>query len=228
MRARSQPPSDAHRAEMVRRHLAGRGIRDRRLLEAMGSVPREAFVPPAQRRSAYADRALPLGFAQTVSQPYVVAVTLEALRLAPTDRVLEVGAGSGYAAAVASRLVADVVAVERIESLATDARARLQSLGFDNVTVVWGDGAQGHPLGAPYDAIFLSAASPAVPEALFGQLAAGGRLVAPVGRAGRDQQLALYENPARGDRPPEGGPPGARLLPVAFVPLLPGVRPAEQ
>ena len=228
MRARSQPPSDAHRAEMVRRHLAGRGIRDRRLLEAMGSVPREAFVPPAQRRSAYADRALPLGFAQTVSQPYVVAVTLEALRLAPTDRVLEVGAGSGYAAAVASRLVADVVAVERIESLATDARARLQSLGFDNVTVVWGDGAQGHPLGAPYDAIFLSAASPAVPEALFGQLAAGGRLVAPVGRAGRDQQLALYENPARGDRPPDGAPPGARLLPVAFVPLLPGVRPAEQ
>ena len=228
MRARSQPPSDAHRAAMVRRDLAGRGVRDRRLLEAMGSVPREAFVPPAQRRSAYADRALPLGFGQTVSQPYVVAVTLEALRLAPTDRVLEVGAGSGYAAAVASRLATEVVAVERIESLATAARARLRSLGFDNVTVVWGDGAQGHPPGAPYDAIFLSAASAAVPEALFGQLAAGGRLVAPVGRVGRDQQLALYENPARGDRPPEGRPPGARLLPVAFVPLLPGVRPAEQ
>ncbi|MCY3924558.1 MAG: protein-L-isoaspartate O-methyltransferase, partial [bacterium] len=138
---------------MVRRDLARRGVRDQRVLEAMGSVPREAFVPSTQRRSAYADRALPLRFGQSVSQPYVVAVTLEALRLAPTDRALEVGAGSGYAAAVASRLAAEVFAVERIEALAADARARLGALGFDNVTVVWADGAQGHPPGAPYDAI---------------------------------------------------------------------------
>ena len=229
MRARSQPPFDARRAEMVRRDLAGRGIRDRRLLEAMGSVPRETFVPSPQRRSAYADRAQPLGFGQTVSQPYVVAVTLEALRLAPDDSVLEVGAGSGYAAAVASRLAANVVAMERIESLAAGARKRLRTLGFDNVTVVWADGAQGHPPGAPYDAIFLSAATPTVPEVLFEQLAPGGRLVAPVGRVGRDQQLALYENPASGDTPPESATHrSTRLLPVAFVPLLPGLRTAKK
>lgn len=214
---------------MVHRHLAARGIRDERLLEAMGAVPREAFVPSAQRRSAYADRALPLGFGQTVSQPYVVAVTLEALRLAAGDSVLEVGAGSGYAAAVASRLAARVVAVERIERLAAAAQERLRSLGFDNVTVVWGDGAEGHPPGAPYDAVFLSAATPEVPGALFGQLAPGGRLVAPVGRAGRDQQLALYEKPARAEESPdEKVHRSAGLLPVAFVPLLPGLRPGAK
>ena len=229
MRARSQPPSDARRVEMVRRDLAGRDVRDPRLLEAMGSVPREAFVLSPQRRSAYADRALPLGFGQTVSQPYVVAVTLEALRLAPGDSVLEVGAGSGYAAAVASRLAASVVAVERIERLAIGARKRLRTLGFDNVTVVWADGTQGHPPGAPYDAIFLSAAALAVPEALFEQLAPGGRLVAPVGRSGRDQQLDLYENPERHDPSPDtAARRSTRLLPVAFVPLLPGVRSTEK
>lgn len=210
---------------MVRRDLARRGVRDQRVLAAMGSVPREAFVPSTQRRSAYADRALPLRFGQTVSQPYVVAVTLEALRLMPTDRALEVGAGSGYAAAVASRLAAEVVAVERIERLACGARERLESLGYGNVTVVWADGSEGHPSGAPYDAVFLSAAAPAVPRALFEQLAPGGRLVAPVGAASRDQQLALYEKPEPGDGAPDGEVRRcAGLLPVAFVPLLPGVR----
>ncbi|MDE0654287.1 MAG: protein-L-isoaspartate(D-aspartate) O-methyltransferase [bacterium] len=210
---------------MVKHDLAGRGVRDQRVLEAMGSVPREAFVPTTQRRSAYADRALPLRFGQTVSQPYVVAVTLEALRLAPTDRALEIGAGSGYAAAVASRLAAEVFAVERIETLAADARARLGALGYDNVTVVWADGMRGHPASAPYDAIFLSAGARSVPAALFGQLAGGGRLVAPVGGAGRDQQLALYEKPAPGDGSPDSTARRREgLLPVAFVPLLPGVR----
>lgn len=227
MKARPQPPFDARRAEMVRRDLARRGVRDQRVLEAMGSVPREAFVPSTQRRSAYADRALPLGFGQTVSQPYVVAVTLEALRLAAGDRVLEIGAGSGYAAAVASRLAASVVAVERIERLATGARQRLEALRYGNITVVWADGAEGHPPGAPYDAVFLSAAAPAVPQALFDQLAPGGRLVAPVGAASRDQQLALYEKPEPGDEVPDGeARRRAGLLPVAFVPLLPGVRAA--
>ncbi len=225
MKARPQPPFDAHRAEMVRRDLARRGVRDQRVLAAMGSVPREAFVPSTQRRSAYADRALPLGFGQTVSQPYVVAVTLEALRPAAGDRVLEIGAGSGYAAAVASRLAAEVVAVERIERLASGARERLESLGYGNVTVVWADGSEGHPPGAPYDAVFLSAAAPAVPRALFEQLAPGGRLVAPVGAASRDQQLALYEKPEPGGATPDGEVRrAAGLLPVAFVPLLPGVR----
>lgn len=214
---------------MVHRHLAARGIRDERLLEAMGAVPREEFVPSGQRRSAYADRALPLGFGQTVSQPYVVAVTLEALRLAATDNVLEIGAGSGYAAAVASRLAARVVAVERIERLASAAQQRLESLGFHNVTVVWADGAEGHPPGAPYDAVFLSAATPEVPEALFGQLAPGGRLVAPVGRAGRDQQLALYEKPPHAEGSSDhAAHRSTGLLPVAFVPLLPGLRPGAK
>lgn len=214
---------------MVRHHLAARGISDERVLDAMGSVPREAFVPQGQRRSSYADRALPLGFGQTVSQPYVVAVTMQALRLESTDRTLEVGAGSGYAAAVASRLVAGVVAIERIERLATAAAERLRALGFNNVTVVWGDGAQGHPPGAPYDAIFLSAATPEVPDDLFGQLAPGGRLVAPVGPAGRDQQLALYERPPHaGGSPEETVRRATRLLPVAFVPLLPGLRPGAK
>ena len=227
MKTRPQPPFDAHRAEMVRRDLARRGVRDQRVLEAMGSVPREAFVPSTQRRSAYADRALPLGFGQTVSQPYVVAVTLEALRLAAGDRVLEIGAGSGYAAAVASRLAESVVAVERIERLANGSRDRLESLGYDNVTVVWADGAEGHPPDAPYDAVFVSAAAPAVPQALFEQLAPGGRLVAPVGAASRDQQLALYEKPEPADRTPGGEARRcASLLPVAFVPLLAGVRAA--
>lgn len=225
MKGRPQPPFDARRAEMVQRDLARRGVRDQRVLAAMGSVPREAFVPTGQRRSAYADRALPLRFGQTISQPYVVAVTLEALRLAPTDRALEVGAGSGYAAAVAGRLATEVFAVERIEALAADARTRLRALGLDNVTVVWADGMQGYPPCAPYDAIFLSAAARSVPAALFGQLAAGGRLVAPVGDTGDRQQLALYEKPALGDRS-TGDPTRRRheLLPVAFVPLLPGVQ----
>lgn len=222
MKARLQPPFDARRAEMVQRDLARRGVRDPRVLEAMGAVPREAFVPAAHRRSAYADRALPLRFGQTVSQPYVVAVTLEALRLSPTDRVLEVGAGSGYAAAVASRLAAEVIGVERIEGLAAGARERLGTLGYENVAVVWADGELGHPPSAPYDAIFVSAAAEAVPEALFEQLAAGGRLVAPVGHPVRDQQLALYEKPPPAQGSPDGAPRRSELLPVAFVPLLPG------
>ncbi len=227
MRARPVPPFDTRRAEMVRRDLFGRGVRDPRVLEAMGVVPREAFVPTTQQRSAYADRALRLRFGQTVSQPYVVAVMLAALELEPSDRVLEIGAGSGYAAAVASRLAAEVIAVERIEALAVDARARLADLGYENVTVVWADGSQGYPPGEPYDAILVSAATPEVPQALFEQLAPGGRLVAPVASVARHQELAQYKKPSSG----EGGA-GARrradLLPVAFVPLLSGVRATEK
>ncbi len=232
---------------MISQQLAERGIHDQRVLEAMGSVPREKFLPPAQRRWAYADRALLLSHGQTVSQPYVVAATLQALKLTPDCRVLEVGAGSGYAAAVAALLAKEVVTLERIGDLAESARVRLADLGYLNVKVIWADGTCGHPERSPYDAIFVSAAASNVPAALFEQLAEGGRLVAPVGSSGEHQELAFYlkpkEQPAEGAQAEsaaaetrggegegEGAPPqrSQTLFPVAFVPLLPGVkRPGE-
>ncbi len=216
---------------MVSRQLAARGVKDKRVLNAMGAVPRELFLPPERRRRAYEDRALPLSHSQTVSQPYVVASTLQALRLTPECRVLEIGAGSGYAAAVTGLLAAEVVALERIEALAERSRRLLAELGYNNVTVVWVDGTEGFAEHAPYDAIFISAATPRVSPALFKQLAAGGRLVAPVGHTSGRQELAVYVQP-RTDEPngegqdKAGTPPSESsrtLFPVTFVPLLPGV-----
>ncbi len=189
---RSGGKSPADRSRMVNRQLAGRGIHDQRVLEAMRSVPREKFLPPSQRRWAYADRALLLSHGQTVSQPYVVAATLQALELTPNCRVLEVGAGSGYAAAVAGLLAKEVVALERIGDLAESARRRLADLGYVNVSVVWADGISGYPERSPYDAVFVSAAAASVPPALFEQLTEGGRLVAPVGSSRGHQDLAVY------------------------------------
>ena len=250
---------------MINRQLASRGIHDQRVLRAMGSVPRGKFLPVAQRRWAYADRALFLSHGQTVSQPYVVASTLQALKLTPDCRVLEVGAGSGYAAAVAALLAKEVVALERIGDLAESARVRLADLGYLNVEVIWADGTHGHPERSPYDAIFVSAAASNVPAALFEQLAEGGRLVAPVGSSGGHQELAFYlkpegqaaqqaapENVRAGGEGAEAQAAGAEgaetestsaktrgaegesgsghlqrsqtLFPVAFVPLLPGVK----
>ena len=174
---------------MVDAQIAGRGVRDRAVLEAMRKIPREAFVAARLREQAYDDTPLAIGEGQTISQPYIVALMLEALAIAPGDHVLEVGAGSGYAAAVASRLAAHVDAVERHAVLAAAARERLARLGCANVAVHEGDGSIGWPAGAPFDAIIVSAAGPHLPAALREQLALGGRLVMPVGDRGWGQRL---------------------------------------
>ncbi len=174
---------------MVDAQIAGRGVRDRAVLEAMRKIPREAFVAARLREQAYDDTPLAIGEGQTISQPYIVALMLEALAIAPGDHVLEVGAGSGYAAAVASRLAAHVDAVERHAVLAAAARERLARLGCANVAVHEGDGSIGWPAGAPFDAIIVSAAGPHLPAALREQLALGGRLVMPVGERGWGQRL---------------------------------------
>jgi protein-L-isoaspartate(D-aspartate) O-methyltransferase len=175
------------RAIMVETQMRARGIESSRVLEAMRHVPRHVFVPPNLRASAYDDRPLDIGHGQTISQPYMVAHMTEELRLSPTDKVLEIGAGSGYQAAVLSMLARQVVTVERFEPLAKAAAARLRSLGVTNVSVEVGDGTLGWPSRAPYDAILVAAAAPHLPAALMEQLAIGGRLVCPVG--GREGQI---------------------------------------
>lgn len=198
---------------MVARYLERRGIRDRAVLAAMAAVPRERFVRPADRALAYADRALPIEADQTISQPYVVALMTEALELTPTDRVLEIGTGSGYAAAVLAEIAAHVVTVERIAELAALAEARLADLGYTNVEVHHADGTLGWPPGAPYDAISVTAAGPDVPRALLEQLADGGRLVMPTGRSRWEQRLLrVRRHGGRFDREDLGG--------VVFVPLI--------
>jgi protein-L-isoaspartate(D-aspartate) O-methyltransferase len=205
----------AERLQMVERDLRARGIDDPRLLEAFAAVQREDFVPADERQFAYSDRALPLGSGQTVSQPFVVAVMLDALHLVPTTHLLEVGAGSGYAAAVASHLVDDVVALERIGSLAEAAERRLEALEITNVTIRHADGRDGWPKLAPYDAILVSAAADGIPQPLIDQLAEGGRLVAPIGRRGWGQELLVGVK--RDDQLETKS-----ILDVAFVPLLRG------
>ncbi len=181
----------ARRDAMVASQLAGRGIRDARVLAAMRSVPRERFVPGPLVEHAYADGPLPIEEGQTISQPFVVAAMLEAAAIGPAGRVLEVGAGSGYAAAVMGRLAAQVTTIERHPALAELARERLAALGCRNVDVVQGDGSLGWPRAAPFDAILVAAAGPEVPAALKSQLAIGGRLVMPVGVADAQELLKL-------------------------------------
>ena len=162
--------------------LVARGISDARVLDAMQRVPRHAFVPPESHPAAYADRALPIGSGQTISQPYMVAVMTEALRLTGSERVLDVGTGSGYQAAVLAVLARDVVTIERRPELAESARATLTALGYTNIIVVAGDGTLGSPAHAPFDAIVVGAGAPRIPAALKSQLSPdGGRLVIPVG-----------------------------------------------
>jgi len=179
---------EARRLHMVDKHLARRGIVDARVLAAFRRVPREVFVPSDLQDVAYADAALPIGEGQTISQPYVVALTCAALALRGSESVLEVGTGSGYAAAVLSLLASKVFTVERIGLLANKARTRLSELGYANVEVACGDGSLGLPAHAAYDAIAVAAASPAVPSALLSQLCIGGRLVMPVGTEHDDAQ----------------------------------------
>ncbi len=204
----------AQRARMVERQLARRGIRSPAVLDAMGTVPREAFVPDVSRHEAYEDRPLPIGEGQTISQPYVVALMIEALSLDADDRVLEVGAGSGYAAAVLGRIARDVYAIERHASLARAASDRMRRLGYDNVQVMAGDGTAGWPEEAPFDAILVSAGGPEVPEPLLDQLAPGGRIVIPLGDPWKDQELVRLE------RRPGGGVVRESLGHVRFVPLI--------
>ena len=192
--------------------LRRRGIGDRRVLDAFARVPRELFVPEELRRQAYADRALPIGSGQTISQPFMVATIVSLLELDGSERVLDVGTGSGYQAAILAELAAEVVTVERVPQLAEQARATLARAGCERIDIHVGDGTLGVPERAPYDAIAVAAAAPAVPETLYGQLAPGGRLVVPVG-TWRDQWLEVV---TRG----ETGPERVRTVPCRFVPLL--------
>ena len=204
----------AARAQMVDRQIAGRGVSDAGVLAAMRVVPREVFVPPEYAEQAYDDGPLPIGAGQTISQPYVVAVMVEAAELAAGDRVLEIGAGSGYAAAVMSRIAARVFAIERHADLVEAARARLAHLGYDNIELRAGDGTQGWPDAAPFDAIIASAGGPAIPQALKAQLRIGGRLIAPVGDTPRAQRLIKMR------RVDATTYVEADLGDVAFVPLI--------
>jgi protein-L-isoaspartate(D-aspartate) O-methyltransferase len=198
---------------MVEHDIVGRGMRDGRVLAAMRAVPRHRFVPAGMSDSAYDDCPLPIGEGQTISQPYIVALMAEALDLTPTDRVLEIGTGSGYAAAVLGQLAAEVWSVERIDVLAERARHVLRELGCLNVHVVVGDGTLGWPAAAPFDAIVVTAGGPRVPEALLAQLTDGGRLVMPVGGSPLAQTLVRVTHTVDADVEDHLGG-------VCFVPLL--------
>jgi protein-L-isoaspartate(D-aspartate) O-methyltransferase len=187
-RWRSRLEADAARASMVADQLRARGVADERVLQAMAAIPRELFVPEETSWEAYADEALPIGAGQTISQPYMVARMTELLDVQPDHRILEIGTGSGYQAAVLAWLGADVTTIERQESLIPEARARLERLGLaDRVHIRLADGSLGDRAGAPWDGIIVTAAAPAIPNALRDQLADGGRLVIPVGP--RDRQI---------------------------------------
>ncbi len=200
----------AERDRMVARQIAARGVTDPRVLEALRQVERHLFVPEPLRAEAHADRALPLAHGQTISQPYVVGLMTELAALRPTDRVLEVGTGSGYQAAVLSVLVREVYTIEIVEPLAQEARERLRRLGHANVFVRAGDGYRGWPEKAPFDAILVTAAPPQIPAPLLEQLALGGRLVAPVGRE-RQELVVVVKG--------EGGFTRRTVIPVIFVPM---------
>ena len=200
------------RAEMVERQLRRRGIADERVLYAIGRVPRELFVPEGLRSHAYDDGALPIGHGQTISQPFVVATIGALLGLEGHERVLDVGTGWGYQAAVLSELAAEVVTIERVPELAEEARERLLAAGYPSVEVRVGDGSLGVPERAPFDAIAVAAAAPSVPRALYEQLSDGGRLVLPRGsRRGQDLVLVV--------RTPDG-PAERASISCRFVPLV--------
>ncbi len=195
---------------MVREQIAARDVRDQRVLQAMLEVPRHLFVPPELQPYAYLDSPLPISHEQTISQPYIVGFMTEALKLKPEDRVLEVGTGSGYQAAVLSVLVREVYSIEIIEPLASEVAARLARLGYSNVKVRAGDGYRGWPEAAPFDGIIVTAAPDRIPHPLLDQLATGGRLVIPVGKY--FQTLNRVTRTAKGFKT-------EKLLPVRFVPM---------
>ena len=203
---------DARRRKMVMQQLAERGIHDTRVLDAMGRLPRERFLPPDVRHLVYEDCALPIAENQTISQPYMVGIMSEALRLHSGDRVLEIGTGSGYQAAILGLLGGRVISVERHPFLAERAIVVLKELGFRNIDVVIGDGSRGWPAAAPYDAIIVTAGAPAVPENLVSQLAPEGRLVIPVGDAKQQMLMRITNRAGRIQR--------EEIMPCVFVPLI--------
>ena len=210
----SQDPERVGRMEFMLT-LRRRGISDQAVLRAMDEVPREHFVAPDCVAAAYDDHALPIACGQTISQPYVVAYMTEQLEVRPEHRVLEIGTGSGYQAAVLSRLAREVVSIERYRTLADTARTRLQTLGIPNVEIVVGDGLRGCPDRAPFDRIIVTAAAEGIPEALIEQLTDDGTLLLPLGRHSGAQQIVKLRSTAAGLERED-------LLPVRFVPLLPG------
>jgi len=201
----------SERQRMVQEQLMSRGVRDERVLAAMNKVPREEFVPQDSRAASYTDQPLPIGYGQTISQPYIVAFVTEQLRPKPSDRVLEVGTGSGYQAAILAELVAEVYSVEIVEPLAKNAEATLQRLGCKNVHLKIGDGYKGWPETAPFDAIIVTCAPDKVPQPLIDQLRDGGRMVIPVGDRFA-QELYLLEKK-------NGQLKQSATLPVRFVPM---------
>jgi protein-L-isoaspartate(D-aspartate) O-methyltransferase len=206
------PNFEDARRQMVARQIRARGIQSPRVLNAMESVPRDLFVPPEQVFAAYADEPLPIGGGQTISQPFMVAAMADALSLEPQARVLEIGGGSGYQAAILSLLAREVIAIETQPELAASARERLARLGYSNVHIEQGDGSLGWSTAAPYDAILVTAAAPAVPPPLVEQLAEGGRLVIPVGPAEHQNLLRISKR--------EGRMSQESLYACRFVPLL--------
>jgi protein-L-isoaspartate(D-aspartate) O-methyltransferase len=203
---------EARREKMVAEQIAGRGVRDPRVLAAMRSVPRHLFLPPEARGAAYADSPVRIGEGQTISQPYIVALMTELLEVSPEDKVLDVGTGSGYQAAILGRLAAEVHSIERFPSLAEAARTTLADLGYDDIHIYIGDGTLGYSPEAPYDRIIVGAAAPAVPPALKAQLADGGRLVLPVGSR-VSQHLEIWDRVGDNFRKKDN-------IPVIFVPLI--------
>jgi len=204
-------PFEAARLRMVEDQIRSRGIRDERVLNTMKAVPRHHFVVPIDQSSAYDDNPLPIGFGQTISQPYIVALMTEALGVDPQDRLLEIGTGSGYQSAILSKLAREVYSVETVDTLGNTARRQLAAAGCDNVHIRIGDGYEGWPEKAPFNGIVVTAAPETIPEALVDQLLVGGRLVIPVGR--HYQELILLHKHERGVR-------REKLADVRFVPMV--------
>jgi protein-L-isoaspartate(D-aspartate) O-methyltransferase len=202
------------RSRMVEQQLRARGISDAAVLDAMARVPRHLFVPPSEQRSAYEDRPLPIGFGQTISQPYIVAYMTDALDLSQAHAVLEIGTGSGYQAAVLAELAGEVYTIEIVPELADRARRTLTSAGYDNVRVRTGNGYGGWPERAPFDRIIVTAAPPAIPPALVEQLAIGGTMVVPVGTTWQHMTII---------RKTERGVARTETIPVRFVPMVDGL-----
>jgi protein-L-isoaspartate(D-aspartate) O-methyltransferase len=205
-------PRNVERDKMVEFQIEARGVHDPRVLAAMREVPRHLFIPPPYDRNAYEDSPLPIGNGQTISQPYIVAVMTELLNAKPSDNALEIGTGTGYQAAVLSRIVKRVTTIERIPAVAELARHNLATLHYDNIEIIIGDGTLGYSKNAPYDKIIITAATPEIPRPLIDQLAEGGIMVAPAGSRDVQELITLHKQDGMVNRQSRGG--------VRFVPLI--------